>query len=369
MPDTYVQLPDKSYVHIPEGTSPDKLQEFRNHLASQFADLKTGAGMQQRAEEQATASLPKPDTTSAMRRGEPIGEKIQTPVQRAEHVNELEHYIAPGALALSGGEPLIAGGAEALAASSLKPLIRAAVPYAASYLGSEAGKRVAGTPGEIIGGIAGMAAPGAFRPLFSRVLTPEAVETMLGPRAAKTPTKLPNTFTIPAKVPERQAAIPRMASPEQAASFAAPYKVPTPEPEGLTIAKPVPQAGIPNAASPTPSVSFTAPYKTPQADKVASLPDSGERVAGTRSLIKTPEEARSDDVLQRISKNQAKVRGTYFAGGMAPPEGRSVPRYSNKVAMPEWSGVKERVSLIPSPEEYLAPRPDEEDEGQNIAAD
>jgi hypothetical protein len=64
------------------------------------------------------------------------------------------------------------------------------------------------------------------------------------------------------------------------------------------------------------------------------------RVAGTRSLILSPEEAQSESQIQNMAKQRASQRGMQFAAGMTPREGRSVPRYSQAMPMTEPPGPK-----------------------------
>lgn len=76
-----------------------------------------------------------------------------------------------------------------------------------------------------------------------------------------------------------------------------------------------------------------------------------QRVAGTRSLILTPSEAASEDVMQRIAKTRASQRGMQFAAGMTPREGRSAPRLPASLPEAEPQLPRERVTF-----------PDEEDD-------
>lgn len=115
----------------------------------------------------------------------------------------------------------------------------------------------------------------------------------------------------------------------------------------MTAEQPTLAPNVPARPGPSPAQEFA--QRQAAAREAATRPEETleGRITGMRNLVLSPEEARVESNLFNLAKKRASERGTLFAGGMTPREGRSVPRYSTKTDITQYSEPKERITIGP----------------------
>jgi len=174
-----VTLPDGRVLVIPDDATPDQLAALRNQLASKYADLKTGAGMDAAAVQQSRASLARgvqPNYTMEAATAPKLGLEsgLPSPAQDAQTASTMAKGAGIGSLA---------GGGIAAPLATLRALLGGVT---GSWAGGHAGKYLAGESGEgigkTVGGLAGAGAGAAGMNLMRGgslwdLLSPQAVST------------------------------------------------------------------------------------------------------------------------------------------------------------------------------------------------
>lgn len=221
--------------------------------------------------------------------------------------------------------------------------------------GAGAGGFIGGGPGAVAGTLLGPGLVDMVLPKRPAPFIPAAAEE-LAPVAAA-PKKLPSTFNLAMERPETSGFVPRVAAPTPAEEFAARQAAAAPKPElppapalartpkGViaTIDRPAGQGFVPRVAGPTPAEEFAERQAAARSALPPVSTGTPESVAGTRSLILTPSEAASEEVMKAIAKRRASERGMQFAGGMTPREGRKVPRLPTRMREEEMPPPRERI--------------------------
>lgn len=344
---TNTVIPDEEVQAIPD--SEVQLEGPRT------TDLKTGAGMEDAAREQAH--------TSGNKNVKYMGGGLTTDPYMMEHpptegINELHGALegAEGMATLGTAGQLITNplvAARGLIGSSIGAGLGTRGGESVGGLFGDEGKKIGGTIGAVGGGLlgGGLAAglerqpttalqsmrgrPGSISSLpfgIQRAIPEWMVPT--GERGSLTntgefmdiPPRMPNQKALPAPVDELSQAI------REGRAARIPTRMPakiappaTPDELSLAVRE--------GRAS-------RIPTRMPRSiTNITSLPGAGttpESVAGTRSLVLTPSEASSEEVMQAIAKRRASERGMQFAGGMTPREGRKVPRLPGRLPEEEY---------------------------------
>lgn len=153
MPDE-IQLPDGRTLVIPDNTTLDQRAALRNKLGAQYADPKTGAGMEQRALQQShrgftgTGDQGNYDATGRKVSG-PQGEPL-TLMERAAQGQADRQSKLGAAMNRAGRSPM-----PFTAATSAYAPVPAALSIAGSEVGGRAGKALGGDYGELAGRVVG----------------------------------------------------------------------------------------------------------------------------------------------------------------------------------------------------------------------
>src|SRR5262249_2905518 len=199
-----LQLPDGRILVLPDNMRLDQRAALRNKLGSQYADVKTGVGMQQRAVQQSRNQLASriqpnlamrtasgPDPLMGMESG------LSTPAQVPENARAMEYGAAIGAPLEMG----IAGGARSIPTIA-RTVGGAAVGSAAgSYGGGKLGglfgpkgERVGEEVGAIAGGLAG--GYGEYRRMPPDPV-PESFPVSKSPGPSRGPSSVPKPVSDP----------------------------------------------------------------------------------------------------------------------------------------------------------------------------
>lgn len=332
--DQYVKLPDGTYVHVPGSATPQQLSQLRDKLSSLQPNLKTGQGMEVAAHRQATpkpGELPgvpsgPPPTGNAgtaqaplitpqpgegiadtMRRGVEMGRRV-TPRQIGT-ATDTGIREAPAVIAAASAPSMVTGIAEGVAggAPGILRLARGLTgAMGGAYLGRKSGEAIGGDTGGTLGEFAGGLAGGGLAAGLER-----QPATSLQSRRGVPGSINPLPFGIQRFIPE--------------------WMVPKGE------------VGSPTNPGPFNDIPMRMPRTAGRAMELPGATGGTSSVAGTRSLVLTPSEAASEDVMQGIAKRRASERGMQFAGGMTPREGRSVPKLPSQMQEEELPGPREVV--------------------------
>lgn len=166
MPRT-VQLPDGRTLTIPDDASPDQLAALRLKLGAQYANLKTGEGMEQRAAQQAHSS----NVYRPAEQAPPLSSNIMKPNYLAMGLSSPHEGLESGlsspavspenASAMRSGAAVgsLTGGAITAPIATARALLGS---VAGSYAAGHAGRYLAGDTGETIGKIGGGLIGGAL---------------------------------------------------------------------------------------------------------------------------------------------------------------------------------------------------------------
>jgi hypothetical protein len=143
-----VQLPDGRILTVPDDATPDQLAALRNQLASKYANLTTGEGMDARAVQQSRSSLARgvqPNYAMMV---------AEAPKQGLESGLSSPAVDPQNAAAMRTGAAIgsIAGGAIANPIATGRALVGST---ALAYAGGKSGKYLFGDQGEQIGKIGG----------------------------------------------------------------------------------------------------------------------------------------------------------------------------------------------------------------------
>lgn len=312
--------------------------------------LKTGKGMEDAAHNQARpTTLPgggQPSYTALALQNSPSGADPHNPgnpnlnavpESEREGVNDSAFDTALATAPLVGP----AGRAAAEGAPGLMRLGRTVIGgTVGAGIGGTTGASLGGVLGEtgrrvggVVGSLAGGAVGGGLANGLERLPATSAQSMRGEPGAVK-----PLPFGIQRFIPE--AMVPKgepgsLTNPGPFSNLPARVSPPRATPDDLTLAVREGRAARLPVRMPT-----QLPTTTPSGIPI------DQKVAGTRSLILTPSEAASEDVMQRIAKTRASQRGMQFAAGMTPREGRSVPRLPARLPEAEYPGPRERVPLL-----------------------
>jgi hypothetical protein len=318
MPDTYVELPNGSYVQIPAGASQDKLAQLRTKLSSQRDPLETGKGMENppdtRFDPKNNAITQGPESQGAELMAHIAGHE-HAPLTADEATKQMKQTT--GAMASGYSIPLTAGipgpgGKGSLIAQAAKGAGFGAGMGALEHGMVRAGRgefpdpvgtlKAAGTGG-LIGSVAGpvMAYPPVQEAIgkipYLRKFLPEAEEqpfTPMGPtrvNKSQIQTELSPPMTPMGPTRMNRSDIPAMNAPAG--------------PEGIR----------------------------------------GAADLGKGRMVLTPEEAKTADLQYQQNRVLAHQRGMSYAGGRVPATGRSVPQRPMPIETEEYPGPREVVPL------------------------
>jgi hypothetical protein len=163
-----VTLPDGRVLVIPDDASPDQLAALKLKLGAQYADLKTGEGMEQRAAQQAHASS---NVYRPTEQAPPLSSNIMKPNYLAMGMSSPHEGLESGlsspaqdpqkAQAMRTGAAIggLAGGAISAPVAAGRALLGS---LAGSYAGGHAGRYIGGETGEEIGKVGGGLVGGAL---------------------------------------------------------------------------------------------------------------------------------------------------------------------------------------------------------------
>lgn len=321
--DSYIQLPDNSYIHLTGEETPDQLSALRTKLS----------GMQT-PEGRAYANPPVATPASWQQPRDPYSGQAYgnaVPPQMAQKESSLDRIqgqagqiqnisSTPVTNAASGIMPA-AGAGEAIAQRGLLPFLQTAGRgIAKSAAGTAAGASLGGTLGYIFGHPKEGAQIGATVGGLSLPFLPNRV-------LASMPYGANRAFLTNEELAAEQEAM-RLA--QRNAGLASGRIDPVSQAVRERRA-----AWLPTIVNPTPNALALPQGQGPEA------------VAGTRpnALVLTPEEAASEEQMQAIAKKRASERGMQFAAGMTPREGKKVPRMPATTASTQYPNPRQVVAF------------------------
>lgn len=331
-----VTLPDGRILVIPDNATPDQLAALRNKIGTQYADIRTGAGMGEKAATQAQGDIQR--LGGQMKERDVLGRDVPTMSQGEQEAGYSNAFAKegqrPGSIVLSDADVAMLGtGIGGIGRSiATKGLKATAVPVARAVLGGAAGAYGGGKAGKYLGGDTGEAIGKTVGGFAGGVLGGAGV-----------------------KVPTRSSLITSLLGAEEA-----PKTVPTPK---LSPFEGATSSASPRWQGPTPPPTTSAPPPPVVGSRAITSRLGGggisESAAGTRNLVLTPQEAQTEDFMQGMAKRRASERGMQFAGGMTPREGRSVPAGPTRSVTEEYPGPRSVTTFGSAAEPVASPPPPE----------
>lgn len=338
--DQYIAIPDGSYVHIPGDATSEQLSALREKLSG-FANPYSESSAAARPPVATPSSWQQPkDPYSGQSYGRAVPPAMATQTADVDRAigtgGQMQNRtITPVSDATAAIMPAVGMG-EAIAEKGVGPVL--------GTIGRGMAKTAAGTAvgsgvGGALGSIAGHPKEGAeIGATIGGIATPFLPNRVL----SSAPYGLSRLFLTNEEMAGERAAM-KMA--QRNADITAGLREPPPSAEDQIqqMLEETFLSGKPHAQKVS-SLPVGPTYR-PESGGSALGNIGGESVAGTRprSLVLTPEEAASEEQMQKIAKTRASERGMQFAAGMTPREGRSAPRGPARMESAEPSGPREII--------------------------